>query len=337
MRERWEELRAKLEPGRFWQSHDRLKAIRLLGLQPLAANEAERVAEIFVASHALNPVGDSPFDDVLSDMGTTALVRYRKAVKAQWPDLVSTKDTAQCRQLLIALADRNIARLDAKLQLLDANAYRNAERTVARLSVDQSRDGERLRAYQMKCVSAFYRGIETYRKYQGKKRAEGRERRIDDEPRMVEDGGRRIPDFARWPAGGGRGPEGAALKAEDGGRRIPDFARWGDELDASNQFPDGSFAAGDGERETFEPSIDWDALPDGGAQPGCGNGTVGATQSASATMMADTTLSDGGTLPDDTSASASVTLSEGGGRRTEGGGKTDPRFLPPSLLRPPTL
>jgi len=40
-------------------------------------------------------------------------------------------------------------------------------------------------------------------------------------------------------------------------------------------------------------------------------------------MMADTPLSDGVTLP------------EGGGRRAEDGGKTDPRFLRPSLLRPP--
>ncbi|MFI5459554.1 MAG: hypothetical protein ACHRXM_29365, partial [Isosphaerales bacterium] len=42
----WEDLRAQLEPGKFWQSHDRLKAIRLLGRQPLDAIEDRRVAEI---------------------------------------------------------------------------------------------------------------------------------------------------------------------------------------------------------------------------------------------------------------------------------------------------
>ena len=62
---------------------------------------------------------------------------------------------------------------------------------------------------------------------------------------------------------------------------------------------------------------------------------IRATQPAGANMMADTTLSDGVTLSDGTSALASITLPEGGGRRTEDGGKTDPRFLPPSLLRPP--
>ena len=55
MRDRWEELRTLLEPGKFWQSHDRFKAIRLLGRQPLDADEDKWVAEVFVASHALNP------------------------------------------------------------------------------------------------------------------------------------------------------------------------------------------------------------------------------------------------------------------------------------------
>ena len=64
----WEDLRAKLEPSKFWQSHDRLTAIRLLGCQPLTAIADRRVAEIFVASHALNPVGKTPFDYLLSDM-----------------------------------------------------------------------------------------------------------------------------------------------------------------------------------------------------------------------------------------------------------------------------
>ena len=31
---------------------------------------------------------------------------------------------------------------------------------------------------------------------------------------------------------------------------------------ASDLFPDGVFVAGDGGRESFEPSIDWDALPE---------------------------------------------------------------------------
>jgi len=215
----WEELKAKLETGgKFWQSHDRLKSIRLLGLQPIDAITDRRVAEIFVASHALNPIGKTPFDDLLSDMATTALDRYRKDVHAQWPDLVSTKDTARCRELLIDLVDWNLEHLNANLEENAASADANAQKTVDRLSVDKSPDGQRLRAYHMKCVSALNRGFETFRKYQGKKNAEGRDRK----------------------------DEYAGMMAEDGGRRIAVFARWAPEVDASDHVPDGSFGAGGG-------------------------------------------------------------------------------------------
>ncbi len=64
LREEWSTLRAQLESPGFWQSHDRLKAIRLLGRQPVEANEDRRVATIFVASHALRPAGATAFDDL---------------------------------------------------------------------------------------------------------------------------------------------------------------------------------------------------------------------------------------------------------------------------------
>jgi len=280
----WEDLRAKLEPGKFWQSHDRLAATRLLGCQPLDSIAVRRVAEIFVASHALNPIGKTPFDDLQSDITTTSgLDRFRQDVQAQWPDLVSTKDTARCREILIELVDQSIEELTTILEEHAASADANAQKTVDRLSVDNSPDGQRLRAYHMKCVSALFRGVETFRKYQGKKKAEGEPRKIQ-EPR-------------RWP--------------EDSRRRIADFARWAPPADASDLVSDGSVVGGDGERESFEPSTDWDALPDGEAQADCGTGTAGATQSAGAAMMTDTTLSAGVTVLDNISALASATLSDG--------------------------
>ena len=222
LKTRWTELRAQLEPGKFWQSHDRLKAIRLLGHQPADALEDRTIAEIFVASHALHPVGHGPFDDLLSDMGTAPLALYRKAVKARFPDLVSADDPVKCRQILIDLVDENIERLDAKLEEHEANADVHAQRAFARLGFDKSPDGQRIRQHQMKCVNALYRGMETYRKYQGKKKAEGGGRRAEDTwgrpdagGRRPEDGRPRIGDAGRWAEGGGRG-EGRST--EGGGR-----------------------------------------------------------------------------------------------------------------------
>jgi len=281
----WEDLRAKLEPpSKFWQSHDRLTATRLLGCQPLDLIADRRVAEIFVASHALNPIGKTPFDDLQSDITTTSgLDGFRKDVKARWPDLVSTEDKAQCRQILIDLVDWHIEQLNSNLAEHAAHADANAQRTITRLSVDKSPDAQRLRAYHLKCLSAFARGLDTLRKYQGKKKAEGRKRK----------------------------DEYAGMMEKDGGRRIPDFARWAPGADASDHVPDRSIVGGDGERDSFEPSMDWDALHDGEPQADCGNGNAGATECAGATMVTDTTLSDGVTLSESTSASASVTLSVG--------------------------
>ena len=60
LRFRWLELEARAETS-YWQGLDRLKAVRLLGLQPIAALEDERVAKIFVASDAIYAIGEHEF------------------------------------------------------------------------------------------------------------------------------------------------------------------------------------------------------------------------------------------------------------------------------------
>ena len=296
LRQRWEELRAQLGPGKFWQSHDRLKAIRLLGRQPLDAIEDRRIAEIFVASYALNPVGHGPFDDLLSEMDTSQHVRYRKAVKARWPDLVTADETARCRELLIELADRNIERLNAKLEVHEQNADANARRTVDRLGFDQGPDGERIRAYKLKCRNGFFRAMESYRKHQAKKRAKGRERTGEYPPLTANDRERRPGDASRWAAGieaSHHVPDGAfisenltneakidesmitiqneepidvtAESAVDSGLDKPQEQPAIAEAKC-DRVPDGSFVGEDGEREALEQSTDSNALPDQGAK-----------------------------------------------------------------------
>jgi len=168
LREEWQALRAQLESPGFWQSHDRLKAIRLLGRQPVEANEDPRVALIFVASHALGPAGKTEFDDLLSDMEDSQRDRYAKAVRARWPDLFRTREKEEWRAMLLALADQNIERLNAKLELHEQNADAQAERSFARLGFDPSPEGEALRNYLIKCTNALFRGMANYRRYQAK-------------------------------------------------------------------------------------------------------------------------------------------------------------------------
>jgi hypothetical protein len=102
----------------------------------------------------------------LSDMEDSQRDRYAKAVRERWPDLFRTREKEEWRQILLALADQNIERLNAKLEVHEQNADAQAERTFARLRFDPSPEGEALRNYLIKCTDALFRGMANYRKYQ---------------------------------------------------------------------------------------------------------------------------------------------------------------------------
>ena len=214
LRDEWQALRTRLEGGNFWQSIDRLKAIRLLGRQPIQANEDRRVAEIFVASHALRPVKekeqDNLFHDLLSDMQEEQQPRYRRAVRVRWPDLFRPRGKDEWKQMLLDLVDQNIEHLSTLLEVHEANADLHAERTVARLRFDPSPEGAVLRNYQMTCTNRFFRGIETYRRYKagamkaGRREADPLERQPMGPVRPFEGGGDEVQEQERprLPRGG---------------------------------------------------------------------------------------------------------------------------------------
>ena len=106
MREALGRPAAQLEPGTFWQSQNHFQAIRLLGQNPIDALDDRRIAEIIVASDALDPIRGNAVDD----LGPSSHSRDSKTVIARWPGLVNlAKSPAECRQLLIELVDQNIA------------------------------------------------------------------------------------------------------------------------------------------------------------------------------------------------------------------------------------
>jgi hypothetical protein len=78
MLDRWPELRARLEPGQSWQSPDKLKAIRLLGKQPLDAADDANVATIFLACHAIDPQYESAFRELRCETTDWESKNYQK-------------------------------------------------------------------------------------------------------------------------------------------------------------------------------------------------------------------------------------------------------------------
>ena len=51
----WSPMREMLIEGQNWQSEQKFRAVRLLGLQPLAAGSTRLVARIFLACHVIEP------------------------------------------------------------------------------------------------------------------------------------------------------------------------------------------------------------------------------------------------------------------------------------------
>ena len=170
MLERWEALRERLvTPGLYWQGHDRLCAIRLIGRQPVEAASDKRVCEIFVCSAALGPNPHEPFQDLLSDMTKPELDCFVKRIMTRWTDLVSVSDKGTCRRILIDLVDRNVEILNAKLEVHEENAETTARKLVTRVKHDRSPAGVQDRSYEVRCLSALYRGNDAYQKMRRKK------------------------------------------------------------------------------------------------------------------------------------------------------------------------
>ncbi len=161
--------------------------------------------------------------------------------------------------MLVALADQNIERLNAKREVHEQNAGAQAEGTFARLSFDPSPEGEALRKHLIKCTNALFRGMANYRKYQ----ATTRDRR---------DGA------------SGVGPYGTQQdRSEDPGRE--DHQRDGSEVGA-----DESFGARDGRDDRLEWADVVD--PDGVEQHGdLMNGTGEIDENAPSEANFDETMS----------------------------------------------
>ena len=206
----WKLLRDRAVNG-LWFSLDRLKAIRLLGCQPVDAIDQRRVAMIYVASHGLMRLGETGFEDLGSDMSEVALERLLPRVKARFRDLFFDWTEADFRQMLIELVDENVEPLQAKLEWhKKQNARCGGDRKADELGFDNSPRGASMRQYELRCKSSLEGGVARFNKLAqdrikgGGKRVAGRtdqERRGERRERK-----RKRETYGRGAAAGYRGP-----------------------------------------------------------------------------------------------------------------------------------
>ncbi len=218
----WKLLRDRAVNG-LWFSLDRLKAIRLLGFQPVDAIDQRRVAMIYVASNGLMRLGETGFEDLCSDMSEVALERLLPRVKARFRDLFFDWTEADFRQMLIDLVDENVEPLQAKLEWHQKqNARCGGDRKADELGFDDSPRGASMRQYELRCKTSLERGVARFNKLApdrikgGGNRAAGRDG----------SGAERVETYGR---GGEQSGDGDACRARAG-----EWERMERKLDASD-------------------------------------------------------------------------------------------------------
>ena len=152
----WAKLRAILEQKQRWLPSDKLKAVRLLGKQPLDAIDDRDVAMVYLATSVL--AGSSKwFWEISTELsepdvrsfGTKAAVRKLKSLRP--------KNAAGAREALFSIIDRATERLTLKAEI-----HRERARLMAALApdlsaFDESQAGERLGAMSSPAAAACLR------------------------------------------------------------------------------------------------------------------------------------------------------------------------------------
>jgi hypothetical protein len=160
--ERWDELRDILEAGLSWQPHDRLKAVRMLGRQPLDAVDDPRVMAIYLSHWAMEPDGQHEFTDLINELTPEERGVCMDRINARDPDgKMVPRSPEAARATLLALIVEEQERLEG---VLAGHLERAEAEATAEEAFDDSTSGERLRRYEAENDRALLRILETLRK-----------------------------------------------------------------------------------------------------------------------------------------------------------------------------
>ena len=155
--DRWAELRKVLDDGRKWQPFDRLRAIRLLGLQPMNALDNERVMSIYLSCQAMDPTGPEVFRDIHSELEKHSERKtFQERAEARIGPYVAMSPESG-RDNLLAIIDQAALRLEELLRIREERQSLEAPGRPDRLAFDDSQSGELLRRYQLAHGRALHR------------------------------------------------------------------------------------------------------------------------------------------------------------------------------------
>jgi hypothetical protein len=177
--DRWAELRSILERGQAWQSPDKLKAIRLLGRQPLDALDDPKVSIVFLACHKIDPSGGEVFHEVWKELPDFQIPLAKQRLVGRPLDSLEPRTGSAARQALFDIVDRAVGQLQLRAETHRQRAEANAKMMPAVLAFDDSNEGERLRRYEASCSRILFRTLDAFAKM----------RKAKDKPEPVEPAG----------------------------------------------------------------------------------------------------------------------------------------------------
>jgi hypothetical protein len=167
LRAQWAELGAILDAGRKWRPFDRVRAIRLLGKQPLDVVADDQVLTIYLAGHAMDAEGPDVFAEPLGDLLRPETAASRERQMARFAAARAERgfrDAAEARAALRALVAAGLARAEALRGVRAADEAAGRADIAARLSYEATVTVDWLHKRQVSCTRALYRAFEELRK-----------------------------------------------------------------------------------------------------------------------------------------------------------------------------
>ena len=160
MLDHWAELESLVECDLAWLSPDKLKAIRLLGMQPIDAVDDLDVARIFLACFVIRGSTGDPFLEILHELYTREEVIFRSQLAARKLTMFLPKDAAEGREVLQEIVARAKAGLTTRVEVLRERDNKIKALAADRLAFDDSAPGELLRRYETTSGRALNRTLE---------------------------------------------------------------------------------------------------------------------------------------------------------------------------------
>ncbi len=160
----WAELKAILDRRQKWLPCDKLKAVRLLGKQPLDAIDDRDVAMVFLATSVL--AGSSQwFWEISTELSEPDLGHFRNNAATRKLKSLKPRNSASAREALLSIIERATERLTLKAEIHRERARLMAALAPDLMAFDESQVGERLRRYELASGRGLSRSLEEIRKH----------------------------------------------------------------------------------------------------------------------------------------------------------------------------